>query len=615
MNKKNGSYRDVWSFPFGPEACSIKAFSDVQSLARLSDSAEGHKYVHLQPQNMYIFTPLSDDSHLPVILDIPLPLAHSSGCAKQDKTSLLILGPIWLAASGLISQDMLLIIPNINCRQLAFEPGLLSVCMLMKDVLQCGLCTRIRDLFFLESTYPNSKWIEKANLKNLYTQKILLFHLQPSSPHLNKYFFFIKSPFFKIQNNLFIKLASRKPNTIDLSLQLRTYGISQRTLVSFFFFLKIFLGEIFLKSPASVIIWTDSDFSKVPQIWNLCSSAVSSLMAISCKFKKVLLWFLAPKKAQIQSILLSILISEPKVTLQRRLPDCLKLWLFFNRLDTAINMKKLPGSFCLSSNLSARVIQPSFDAKSVCILHSGCTKKSTYANRWSLDDSLAEACCMSTAGNDFEFRQDRLDKTLNIFQTSRAWLRAVLMLGLLAIQTVHATCDCPPSSCMQISKFVQTCRVTLTCLLQHSHDQCSLSSLSTQLNCAACGEFDALCKKFTEISWWIGFMDYKLAIIYNTQNTYFLLKGRVGISKNPIWDDSSHKGLWLTLSLNNLQFPNQAEKFISFLPYTLLNSPDKDDCAATHFGSATHPMLACWSGGCRTKMTVGIGATSATKIP
>ncbi|KNZ53143.1 putative signal peptide protein [Puccinia sorghi] len=34
----------------------------------------------------------------------------------------------------------------------------------------------------------------------------------------------------------------------------------------------------------------------------------------------------------------------------------------------------------------------------VCILHSDCAKTSTYANRLSLDDSLAGACCMSTAG-------------------------------------------------------------------------------------------------------------------------------------------------------------------------------------------------------------------------
>ncbi|KNZ55393.1 uncharacterized protein VP01_2695g1 [Puccinia sorghi] len=59
---------------------------------------------------------------------------------------------------------------------------------------------------------------------------------------------------------------------------------------------------------------------------------------------------------------------------------------------------KLPGSFCCYSNFSARLTQPSFDAQSLCILHSDCAKTSTHAKRWSLNDSLAGACCMSTAG-------------------------------------------------------------------------------------------------------------------------------------------------------------------------------------------------------------------------
>ncbi|KNZ57625.1 putative signal peptide protein [Puccinia sorghi] len=50
---------------------------------------------------------------------------------------------------------------------------------------------------------------------------------------------------------------------------------------------------------------------------------------------------------------------------------------------------------------TACMIQPSFDAQSLCILHSDCAKTSTYASRWSLDDSLAGACCMSTAGNGY----------------------------------------------------------------------------------------------------------------------------------------------------------------------------------------------------------------------
>ncbi|KNZ45843.1 hypothetical protein VP01_774g1 [Puccinia sorghi] len=55
--------------------------------------------------------------------------------------------------------------------------------------------------------------------------------------------------------------------------------------------------------------------------------------------------------------------------------------------------------FCCYSNHSPKVIQPSFDAQSLCRLHSDCTKTSNYANMWSLDGSLAGACCMSTAGN------------------------------------------------------------------------------------------------------------------------------------------------------------------------------------------------------------------------
>ncbi|KNZ59091.1 hypothetical protein VP01_1800g5 [Puccinia sorghi] len=62
----------------------------------------------------------------------------------------------------------------------------------------------------------------------------------------------------------------------------------------------------------------------------------------------------------------------------------------------AVDIQKLPGSFCCYSNLSPRVIQPRFDA---FIIHSDCAKTSTYANRWSLDDSLAGECCMSTAGS------------------------------------------------------------------------------------------------------------------------------------------------------------------------------------------------------------------------
>ncbi|KNZ58005.1 uncharacterized protein VP01_2018g3 [Puccinia sorghi] len=40
---------------------------------------------------------------------------------------------------------------------------------------------------------------------------------------------------------------------------------------------------------------------------------------------------------------------------------------------------KVPGSFCCYSNHSPKLIQPSFDAQSLCSMHSECAKKSTYA--------------------------------------------------------------------------------------------------------------------------------------------------------------------------------------------------------------------------------------------
>ncbi|KNZ62127.1 hypothetical protein VP01_130g5 [Puccinia sorghi] len=61
--------------------------------------------------------------------------------------------------------------------------------------------------------------------------------------------------------------------------------------------------------------------------------------------------------------------------------------------DTHVDMQKLPESFCCHSDLSPRVIQPSFDAQSLYRLHSDFAKTFTHANRWSLDDSLAGACC------------------------------------------------------------------------------------------------------------------------------------------------------------------------------------------------------------------------------
>ncbi|KNZ61151.1 hypothetical protein VP01_1445g1 [Puccinia sorghi] len=74
----------------------------------------------------------------------------------------------------------------------------------------------------------------------------------------------------------------------------------------------------------------------------------------------------------------------------------------FQALDfkchNSFDMQKVTESFCCYSNLSPRVIQPSFNAHSLFSLHSDCAKTSTYTNRFILDGSLFGACCMSTAG-------------------------------------------------------------------------------------------------------------------------------------------------------------------------------------------------------------------------
>ncbi|KNZ44673.1 hypothetical protein VP01_893g3 [Puccinia sorghi] len=46
----------------------------------------------------------------------------------------------------------------------------------------------------------------------------------------------------------------------------------------------------------------------------------------------------------------------------------------------AVDMQKVPGSFCSYSNHSPKVIQPSFDAQSLCRLHSDFSKTYTYSN-------------------------------------------------------------------------------------------------------------------------------------------------------------------------------------------------------------------------------------------
>ena len=84
--------------------------------------------------------------------------------------------------------------------------------------------------------------------------------------------------------------------------------------------------------------------------------------------------------------------SRSGISLQKKLAQLL-----------AVDMQKLQGSLWCYSNLSPRMIQPSFDAQWLCMLHSHCANKSTYADRWSLDGSLAGACCMSTAGSWLSF--------------------------------------------------------------------------------------------------------------------------------------------------------------------------------------------------------------------
>ncbi|KNZ55021.1 hypothetical protein VP01_278g1 [Puccinia sorghi] len=81
----------------------------------------------------------------------------------------------------------------------------------------------------------------------------------------------------------------------------------------------------------------------------------------------------------------------------------------------AVDMQKLPGSFCCYSKLSPRVIQPSFAAQSLCILHNDCAKTSTYANRCSLDDSLAGECCRQLSKL---FLQCNLEENLSNYSSS-----------------------------------------------------------------------------------------------------------------------------------------------------------------------------------------------------
>ncbi|KNZ58150.1 hypothetical protein VP01_1988g1 [Puccinia sorghi] len=63
---------------------------------------------------------------------------------------------------------------------------------------------------------------------------------------------------------------------------------------------------------------------------------------------------------------------------------CWKVWKperLCHDCDDMMRSTKLPEGFCCYSNLSPKVIQPSFDAQSLHRLHSDCAKTSTHANR------------------------------------------------------------------------------------------------------------------------------------------------------------------------------------------------------------------------------------------
>ncbi|KNZ55053.1 hypothetical protein VP01_277g3 [Puccinia sorghi] len=79
------------------------------------------------------------------------------------------------------------------------------------------------------------------------------------------------------------------------------------------------------------------------------------------------------------------------------LRDC--LFCCFIKSAKLTKVYKVQQSFWCFSHLSPIVIQPSFDAQSLCRLHSDCAT-STHANRWSLDGSMAgDAACQLQAVN------------------------------------------------------------------------------------------------------------------------------------------------------------------------------------------------------------------------
>ncbi|KNZ53753.1 hypothetical protein VP01_3143g3 [Puccinia sorghi] len=66
---------------------------------------------------------------------------------------------------------------------------------------------------------------------------------------------------------------------------------------------------------------------------------------------------------------------------------------------------RIPGCFCCYSNHSPKLIQPIFDAQSLCILHNDCAKKSTYSNMelgWQLGWSMLHVNCRQLSKFFFE---------------------------------------------------------------------------------------------------------------------------------------------------------------------------------------------------------------------
>ncbi|KNZ56624.1 hypothetical protein VP01_2361g2 [Puccinia sorghi] len=117
------------------------------------------------------------------------------------------------------------------------------------------------------------------------------------------------------------------------------------------------------------------------------SASVVWVLFLSKKYNQLLF---TPRLCCIRGVHIYMLVELKRLlnTLQKKLAQL-----------PEVDVQKLPGSFCCYSKIYSRLIQLSFDAQSLCILHSDFANTSKYANRWILDDSLAGACCMSTTGS------------------------------------------------------------------------------------------------------------------------------------------------------------------------------------------------------------------------